>query len=194
MTNAHFASLAPYRDIESINWAREALAAAVPQEAVLRALAVKSRDNARTPMQWDDGPGAGFTSGTPWIDLNPNHTTINAAAAVADPDSVLHHYRRLIQLRHEVPVVVHGGFRLLAPDHEQVFAYVRDLDGARLLVVANLSGAEASVDLGTDGHLLDGEVLVSSGRPDGPGAGTRDAAGVGEPLVLAPWEARAVLS
>ncbi len=163
MTNAHFTSLAQYRDIESLNWARAAAAAGVPPETVLHALAAKSRDNARTPVQWDATLQAGFTTGTPWLAVNPNHTEINAEAALADPDSVLHHYRRLIELRHTRPVVVHGDYRLLLPDDEQVFAYVRSLDGVRLLVVANLSGESAALDLGPDAGLLDGEVLLAAG-------------------------------
>lgn len=183
MTNAHFSSLDSYRDIESVNWAREALAAGHPREAVLRSLAVKSRDNARTPVQWDAGPQAGFTTGTPWLSVNPNHVDINAAAAVADPDSVFHHYRRLIELRHRLPVVVHGDFRLLLPDDDQVFGYVRALGDARLLVLANLSGAAATVDLGADAGLLDGSLLLTTH------AQAHDS---GPVVALQPWESRVV--
>ena len=91
-----------------MNWAKGAIAAGLTMPEVLRALAVKARDNARTPMQWDASPHAGFTTGTPWLPVNPNHTEINAEAARKDPDSVFHHYRRLIALRHVLPVVVHG--------------------------------------------------------------------------------------
>ncbi|WP_296374503.1 alpha-glucosidase [Pseudonocardia sp.] len=174
MTNAHFTRHDQYRDIESVNWAAHA---ALPEEQVLHALAVKSRDNARTPVQWDASPNAGFTTGEPWLTVNPNHTEINAAAAVADPDSVLHHHRKLIALRHEHPVVVHGDYRLLLPDDEQAFAYVRTLDGATLRVVANLSGEPATVDEG-----LLGGALVLSTHPDAAG---------GE---LRPWESRVLLT
>jgi oligo-1,6-glucosidase len=177
MTNAHFTSLGQYRDIESVNWA---VRAALPEEQVLRALAVKSRDNARTPVQWDGGPHAGFTTGEPWLAVNPNHTEINAAAAVADPDSVFHHHRRLIELRHTHPVVVHGDYRLLLPDDEQVFAYLRTLDGASLLVVANLSGEPAKLDLDADAGLLDGEIVLSTHPDRTPGE-------------LRPWESIVVL-
>ena len=85
MTNAGFTAIAQYRDIESVHYHAQALAAGVPVETVMAALALKSRDNARTPMQWDAGPHAGFTTGEPWLPVNPNHTTINAAAAQADP-------------------------------------------------------------------------------------------------------------
>lgn len=186
MTNAHFTEADSYQDIESVNWAADAAARGVPEESIVRSLAVKSRDNARTPVQWDATANAGFTTGTPWLTVNPNYTEINAEAAVADSGSVLHHYRRLIELRHTLPVVVHGDYRLLLPADEQVFAYVRALSQERLLVVANLSGDPTVVDLGADGDLLAGEVLIST-HDDG-------AAPVEGSLVLAPWESRAILT
>ena len=89
------------------------------------------RDNARTPMQWDAGPHAGFTTGEPWLGVNPNHVEINAEAARADPDSVFHHYRQLIELRHALPVVAHGDFTMLLEDDERVYAFTRALRGRR---------------------------------------------------------------
>ncbi len=186
MTNAHFTSVDQCRDIESVNWAGEAAARGVPAESIVRSLAVKSRDNARTPVQWDATTNAGFTTGTPWLTVNPNHTSINAQAALADEGSVLHHYRCLFELRHTVPVVVHGDYRLLLPADEHVFAYARTLDGARLLVIANLSGQETAVDLAEDADLLSGEVLITT-HPDG-------ATPNGSSLILAPWESRALLT
>ena len=160
MTNAHFTSVEQYADVESVNWARDAAASGVPLEEIVTSLAVKSRDNARTPMQWDATENAGFTTGTPWLPVNPNHVEINAEAAVADPGSVFHHYRRLITLRREHPVVVEGDVSFLLLEHEQLFAYVRRLGDVRLLVVVNLSGAPAPVDLGDDARLLTGELLL----------------------------------
>ena len=187
MTNAHLTSLNGYRDIESLNWAREATTRGVPEADVLRSLAAKSRDNARTPVQWHAGPNAGFTTGTPWLAVNPNHVTINAAAAVADPDSVFHHYRRLIALRHGTPVVVEGDHRPLLPGDKQVVAYVRTLGRASLLLLANLSGEPATVDLGPDASLLHGEVVLAThDRPAG--------LAVEEAVVLGPWESFAVLT
>src|SRR4029077_2567334 len=98
----------------------------VPVETVMAALALKGRDNARTPMQWDAGPHAGFTTGEPWLRVNPNHTVINAAAAQADLSSVFNHYRALIALRHENALVVDGRFELLLPDDPQLWVIVRD--------------------------------------------------------------------
>jgi oligo-1,6-glucosidase len=189
MTNTPFAGLDEYRDIESVNWAREAAGRGVADADILAALAVKSRDHARTPVAWDDGPNAGFTTGTPWIRVNPNYPEVNAAAAVADPDSVFHHYRRLIELRHTMDVVVHGDYRLLLPDDEQVFAYVRTLGGTRLLVMANLSSEPGEVGLGADSGLLDGTVLIGSGASMGSPSRSADGR-----LVLAPWAAWAIRS
>jgi oligo-1,6-glucosidase len=183
MTNAHFTRFDQYRDIESVNHVAQARTlASATDEQLLAGLAAMSRDNARTPVQWDDSPQAGFTTGTPWLAVNPNHVEVNAAAAHADPDSVFHHHRRLIELRHADPVVALGDFTMLLPEDEQVYAYTRELDGDALLVVVNVSGAERAVDLGESWPLdADG----------GWGAlvlGTH--AGGGAPTVLRPWEAR----
>jgi oligo-1,6-glucosidase len=163
MTNAHFTALDQYRDLESVNWANEALEQGVPVESILASLAVKSRDNARTPVQWDDSPSAGFTTGTPWITLNPNHVQVNAAAAVADPDSVWHHYRQLIGLRHTHDVVIHGDFNLLWPDHTQLFAYTRRLGDQTLTVVANLSNQPADLPAAVEGEALLGTPATTLG-------------------------------
>jgi oligo-1,6-glucosidase len=176
MTNAYFTELADYRDIESVNWAKGAIAAGLTMPEVLHSLAVKSRDNARTPVQWDASPQAGFTTGTPWLPVNANHVEINAEAARKDPESVFHHYRKLITLRHTVPVVVHGDYRLLLPDDEQVFAYERRLDGTTLTVLANLSGSPALVP------PVVGDVVLSTHGRTAP------------PSELAAWESLAVLS
>ena len=139
MTNTYFTAIEHYRDIESLNYHAAALSLGMEVEAVLHSLSVKSRDNARTPMQWDDTSHAGFTEGIPWLPVNPNYLTINAAAAVEDPNSVFHHFRKLINLRHDHPVVVHGRFELLLPDHEQIWALTRTLDDQVLLMIANCS-------------------------------------------------------
>lgn len=156
MTDAHFTELAQYRDLESLNWAAE-VEGQRPLESVLRSLKVKGRDNARTPIQWDASTNGGFTTGTPWIEVNPNYTTINAAAAVADPNSVFHHYKKLIALRHDHDIIVHGSFELLWPEHEQLFAYTRTYEGRVLTVVVNLSNESVSVPAPIDGAVLVGE-------------------------------------
>ncbi|WP_348790073.1 alpha-glucosidase [Leifsonia sp. NPDC080035] len=147
MTNVPFDSIDDFRDIETLNHYAEAvdILGHDPQE-VLTALRRTSRDNARTPMQWTAGPAAGFTTGTPWIEANPNHIEINAGAETADPDSVFAHYRRLIALRHESDAIADGDFALVLADHPQLFAYTRSTEDESLLVLANLTGEDAVFD------------------------------------------------
>ena len=175
MTNAGFTRLSQYRDLESLNFSQIARASRLPGFLVMRALRAKSRDNARTPMQWDSGPQAGFTTGEPWIDVNPNHEQINAAAQVGVPSSVFAHYRRLIDLRHELEVVREGRFELLLPADQRLFCFTRTLGKDRLLVVANWS--RRSVALPAELPDLAGAELLL-GTHDRPGAR------------LAGWESR----
>ena len=174
MTNTRFDEIGAFRDIESLNHYAEVTAAGEDPETTLVALRKMSRDNARTPMQWDAGAHAGFTSGEPWIPVNENFAEINAEAAVGDPDSVFHHYRRLIALRHTEPVVAHGEFTMLLEDDERVYAFTRRLGDDELLVLGNFSGDDAPVAL----EDLGGELVLGN---------YEDA---GEPGVLRPWEAR----
>jgi oligo-1,6-glucosidase len=205
MTNAPFATIADFRDIESLNHHAVATAAVADDgaahgaaEQVLVALRTRGRDNARTPMQWDAGPGAGFSTGTPWIGVNPNHIEVNAEAALADPESVFHHYRRLIELRHSEPAVALGDFTLLLPEDERIYAFTRELDGVRLLVVANLSG-DAAVAVVPDAagwaasDLLIGNYPGDAAGPDPvtTGPAVHDPAEDGPTgIALRPWEAR----
>jgi oligo-1,6-glucosidase len=177
MTNAGFATIEEYADLESVNHHRDALARGLPEAEVLRSLTTKGRDNARTPMLWTSGEHGGFTTGTPWLPANPNRDVINAEAAVADPDSVFHHYRRLIGLRHTDPVVVDGRFALLLPEHPQVWAFTRTLDDRALLVLANCSSEPATVDPGSIPDLTGSEVLLPTHAPS-------------YDLTLRPWESR----
>lgn len=183
MTNVRFDSIDDYRDIESLNMYREAVGerGMAPAE-VLVPIYAKGRDNARTPMQWDAGPNAGFTSGTPWIRLNPNHREVNAAQALADPDSVFHYYRRLIALRKSNPVIVHGRYDLLLAEHLQIYAYTRTLGAERLLVVCNFSGDTPVFSLPADIAFGSAELVIANIDVP-PGADLRA-------LPLRPWEAR----
>ncbi len=188
MTNAPFAGIDDFRDVESLNHYAEAVAAGDPPEHVLAALRAMGRDNARTPMQWDASPQAGFTTGTPWIAVNPNHEQVNAAAAIDDPASVLHHYRALIALRRSEPAVAHGDFTMLLPDSDEVYAFTRRHRDVELLVLGNLSGATVTVDLPEAGRWVGAELLIGTHPVTGgthavPGGG-------GSGLTLRPWEAR----
>lgn len=145
MTDYPFQSLEEFRDIESINAYQEwCVDGPVSHEDFWPCLIAKSRDNARTPVQWDDSEHAGFTTGTPWIAVNPNYKEINAKAEMADPDSVFHYYRRLIKLRKENPIIVYGKYELIWEDSEELFVYTRTLDGEKLLVVCSFCDHETS--------------------------------------------------
>ena len=181
MTNFPFGGIEDFRDIESLNHFRHATAVGEDPEHVLDALRSRGRDNARTPVQWDDTTHAGFTSGEPWLPVNPNHGEVNTVAAEADPGSVFHHYRRLIELRHTEPVVAHGTFTMLLPAHETVYAFTRAWEDDEMLVVANFAGEPTSVELPDAEGWAGAEVLLSNLETD---------PGVGWDGTLEPWEAR----
>ena len=141
MTNLKL-PLEQYVDVEIHNLFRDRTAEGYSPEAVMESIWARGRDNARTPMQWTAGENAGFTTGTPWLSINPNHATINAEAALSDPDSVFYHYQKLIALRKRHKVFRDGSFTLLCPQDENVFAYTRDTEQEHLLVVCNFSGNE----------------------------------------------------
>ena len=178
MTNVYFDKLEDYRDIESINAFHQYVdSGIVKAEDMMRYLKEISRDNARTPMQWDDSKNAGFTDGTPWINVNPNYKEINAKAAVADPNSVFHYYQELIKLRHTLPIIVYGKFQGLLEDSETIYAYNRLLDGQVLTVACNFTDQEQDCTLFDD---LAGEELISNYKEHKAGK-------------LQPYEARVIL-
>ena len=178
MTNVYFDKLEDYRDIESINAFHQYVdSGIVKAEDMMRYLKEISRDNARTPMQWDDSKNAGFTDGTPWINVNPNYKEINAKAAVADPNSVFHYYQELIKLRHTLPIIVYGKFQGLLDDSETIYAYERHLDGQVLTVACNFTDQEQDCTLFDD---LAGEELISNYKEHKAGK-------------LQPYEARVIL-
>jgi oligo-1,6-glucosidase len=174
MTNYPFTSIGQFDDIESVNHFHESVAQGEDPDSVLAGLRAMSRDNARTPMQWDDSPHAGFTTGTPWMSVNPNHVEVNAASQVGVPGSVFEHYRRLIALRHEEPAVAHGDFTLLVPDHEQLFAFTRQHEDTELVVIANFSGRPAELPGVLAERCADAELVVGERSSE----------------TLAPWESR----
>lgn len=180
MTNVPFEDAQAFLDIESVNYYRAALGLGRSPEEVLEALREGSRDNARSPVQWDASPHAGFTTGEPWFPVNPNHVEINADAELADPDSVFHHYRRLIELRHSDPVVADGDFHMLLPEHPAIYAFTRSLDTQTVLVVANFSSDDQRLEGLTAEEDWGAAELVLGNYPD-PGAGLPP---------LRPWEAR----
>jgi oligo-1,6-glucosidase len=178
MTNYPFRTIHDFRDIEALGQ----YAQAVDQEGrspedVLTVLRARGRDNARTPMQWDDSPNAGFTTGTPWLAVNPNYHEVNAAAAIADPDSVYHHYRKLAELRHAEPAVADGDFTMLLPHDEQLYAFTRRLGDTELLVIGNFSGETVKAEL-EDAAVWDEAELLLTNTATPP-----------QDLTLGPWQA-----
>ena len=146
VTNAGYTDISQYRDVESQNYYRIMLENGKPKEEALETLRQRSRDNGRTPMQWDGSPNAGFTDGTPWIQPPENYRAINVAAALQDPDSILHFYKSLIRLRKENPLISDGKIEFLYPDETRLLAYRRFLGAESLFVFNNLSGKEICLD------------------------------------------------
>lgn len=179
MTNMHFASIEDCKDIEEINAYKQYVIdhKLVDSDTMLKCFDTIGRDNARTPVQWNTEANAGFTTGTPWMSVNPNYTEINAEAALADPDSIFYYYRKLIELRHTTPIIVYGVFKPLLTDSEVIYAYERELDGKVLTVAANWTDKEQVCTLFDE---TDGEELISNYSCHKPG-------------LLQPYEARVVL-
>ena len=174
MTNTDFTTIDQYQDIESVNHYAEAIAGGANPSSVLEALQFRSRDNARTPVQWDATARAGFTTGTPWLGINPNHVSINVESDRAAGDrSIFEYYRRLIALRHDSEVVALGAFELLEPQHPTLYAFTRTLGDQKLLVVGNFSSEVLEVPL-----LMESSSLVIGNYTTTDGASLR------------PWEAR----
>ncbi len=179
MTNVPFTEITQYRDLETLNMHRLHLEAGLSEAEFIVGANANARDNSRTPMQWSDAPQAGFTTGTPWIEVNPNYREINVGAELARPDSVLAHYCRLIALRKERPVVRFGRYQSWLDAHPKVVAYTRTYGNEQLLVLANFSSESLSVDV--PGELVgDWSLLLSNVNATGP---------VSTQVSLAPFEA-----
>jgi oligo-1,6-glucosidase len=161
MTNVRFESIEDYKDIETLNMYHEKVVenGEDPQK-VMESIYVKGRDNARTPIQWDDSEHAGFTSGEPWLKVNPNYKEINAEQAIADPNSVFHFYRELIQLRKKNPIMVYGSYDLILPDHEQIYAYIRKYEVQIMLVMLNFSKEQPIFELPSEVAFSEKQLFI----------------------------------
>ncbi|WP_102128010.1 glycoside hydrolase family 13 protein [Deinococcus planocerae] len=187
MTNVRFPSIEAYRDVDTLNFYRERVTeGGHSPEETLALIHAKGRDNARTPMQWDASPNAGFTTGIPWIGVNPNHTEINVEAALRDPNSVFWYLRDLIRLRRTYPVIVEGRYDLLLPDHPTVYAYTRTTGGEQLLVLLNFSRETVRLAWPLDSPPSPSTrlLLANYAAPGGPE----------QCLTLRPYEARVYLT
>lgn len=178
MTNAAY-EIEEYRDIETLNLYKERLERGYKKEDIMDSIHAKSRDNARTPMQWNDGENAGFTDGSPWMRINPNYKEINASQQIEDEDSIFSCYKELIRLRKNHTVFIDGDFRMLLKDNENIFAYAREDVGSRLLVICNFYDKTVSCLL--DEAELSGKLLISN---------YKDA---DRTMILRPYEARMYL-
>ena len=178
MTNCPFDSLDEVRDIESLNAFKEMTeAGTITPEDMLRYINLRGRDNARTPMQWDGSENAGFTKGTPWIKLNPNYKEINAAAELADSDSVFSYYKKLIALRKQETVIVYGDYQLLEPESGSLYVYTRALKEEKLLVICSFTNQEECYEIPEE--FRSGSILIGNGKREK----------VEEKICLLPYEA-----
>mgnify|MGYP002656056994 FL=1 len=161
MTDPHYTSIQKYRDVESLNAYTHLKEEGISEEEILTILSQKSRDNSRTPIQWNQNENAGFTSGTPWIDLPKNIDTINVEDAISNKDSVLHVYRQLIKLRHHHDIITYGDIEPLYMDHPQLFIYRRNYKNDSWLIIANFSNEAVRIPDDLD---IVGDIIIQSGK------------------------------
>ncbi|WP_369902837.1 alpha-glucosidase [Bacillus manliponensis] len=161
MTNVKFSSIDQYRDIETLNMYREKVIENGENETdVMQSIYIKGRDNARTPMQWDDSEHGGFTTGNPWLQVNPNYKEINVKTALLDSNSIFYYYKKLIELRKKYEIIVYGTYDLLLEDDSAIFAYVREWNGEKLLVVANFTAEEHVFNMPEEVQYHNYELLI----------------------------------
>ncbi len=183
MTNVAFPSIEDYRDIATRNAYRELVDdEGMDRESAMELVHRRSRDNARTPMQWNGNANSGFTTGTPWIAVNPRYTEINVEQAVGDPNSVYHYYRQLIRLRRSNPVIVSGRYQLILDDDAAIYAFTRTLEDDRLLVILNFTAGTPLFVLPADLPETGAELLIAN-YPVAGETGVRQ-------ITLRPYEAR----
>ncbi|MCQ9628063.1 alpha-glucosidase [Cetobacterium somerae] len=161
MTNTVFNSLSEFQDVKSVNEGKEKLEAGMCEKTVLEILSNTSRDNARTPMQWDDSLNAGFTTGKPWLKVNSNYKNINVQNQIKDENSIYNHYKKLISLKKNSKTLIHGEFKLVLEDDKHVFAYLRELDNERYLILSNLSENEKKLNL-SEFNIKNEDIVLSN--------------------------------
>ena len=178
MTNVRFDDINDYNDIESLNMYKDRLSKGYSHNEIMESIYAKGRDNARTPMQWDDSENAGFTTGTPWLAVNKNYDKINAKQCLQDENSIFNHYKKLIDIRKNNDTIIYGDYKLLCEDDENIFAYVRELNGDKILVVCNFY--DKDVEFKFEGDFNYSKVLLSN---------YNDSSKITEKLKLRPYEA-----
>lgn len=162
MTNVRFESLEDYKDIETLNMYNERKKQGYTHEEIMLSIYTKGRDNARTPMQWNDSQNAGFTSGQSWLKVNPNYKEINAESQLKDENSIFNYYKKLIKIRKSNPVVVYGKYELMLEENKEIFAYTRTLENEMLLVICNFTGNETEFVLERKFEFKSKELLISN--------------------------------
>ena len=162
MTNVAFDNIEDYRDIETLNFYREMTKNGLPKERIMEAIHPISRDNARTPMQWDDSPYAGFTTGMPWIKVNPNYPEINVAHNLKDSNSIFYYYQKIIHLKKENLIMIYGDYHLIVEDDEHIYSYLRTLNKDRLLIILNFFSSQTIFNLPEDIDYKDKKLLISN--------------------------------
>ena len=178
MTNVRFEDINEYNDIESLNMYKDRLSKGYTHDEIMESIYAKGRDNARTPMQWDSTENAGFTTGKPWLAVNRNYDYINAKQCLEDENSIFHHYRKLIDIRKNNDTIIYGDYNLLCPEDKNIFAYTRELNGDKLLVVCNFYDEEVTFSFEDDFNHVD--ILLSN---------YKDSSKLIEKLSLRPYEA-----
>ena len=178
MTNVRFDDINDYNDIESLNMYKDRLSKGYSHNEIMESIYAKGRDNARTPMQWDDSENVGFTTGTPWLAVNKNYDKINAKQCLQDENSIFNHYKKLIDIRKNNDTIIYGDYKLLCEDDENIFAYVRELNGDKILVVCNFY--DKDVEFKFEGDFNYSKVLLSN---------YNDSSKMIEKLKLRPYEA-----
>ncbi|OOM73816.1 oligo-1,6-glucosidase [Clostridium puniceum] len=162
MTNIRFDNLNDYKDIETLNMYKERIERSYKHGDIMQSIYTKGRDNARTPIQWDDSENAGFTIGEPWIKVNPNYKEINAKSQINDEKSIFNYYKKLIKIRKSNPVVVYGEYKLILEKNKEIFAYTRTLNNEELLVICNFTVNKTKLVLQEQIEFKHRELLISN--------------------------------
>ena len=178
MTNVKFDNIEDYNDIESLNMYKERISKGYKHEEIMESIYAKGRDNARTPIQWDDSEYGGFSTSKPWLAVNKNYKYINAKNCLKDNDSIFYHYKKLIEIRKSNETIIYGDYNLLCEDDKNIFAYTRELNGDKLLVVCNFYDDEVTFSFEDDFNHVD--ILLSN---------YKDSSKLIEKLSLRPYEA-----
>ena len=160
MTNVRFEDINEYNDIETLNMYKDRISKGYSHDEIMASIYAKGRDNARTPMQWDSTENAGFTTGKPWLKVNKNYKFINAEDCLQDKDSIFYHYKKLINIRKHNDTIIYGDYKLLLPEDKNVFAYSRELNGDKIVVVCNFYNKEINLNFKEDFNNV--EILLSN--------------------------------